>query len=91
MFGENSGRLVSGLVPLSRRQRTWGFMSPGMGVERVIHALALLGDIKPAPHYRIIGIAHPSWSSREAARYRRDLLETAETLEVGDCVEFGPV
>ncbi len=29
---------------------TWGFMSPGMGVERVIQALALLGDIKPAPH-----------------------------------------
>lgn len=70
---------------------TWGFMSPGMGVERVIHALALLGDIKPAAHYRIIGIAHPSWSSREAVRHRRDLLETAETLGVGDCVEFGPV
>ena len=70
---------------------TWGFMSPGMGVERVIQALALLGDIKPAPHYRIIGIAHPSWSNREAARHRRNLLKTAETLGVGDCVEFGPI
>ncbi|MCH7585462.1 MAG: glycosyltransferase [Acidobacteria bacterium] len=76
---------------IRRHILTWGFMSPGMGVERVIQALALLGDIEPAPHYRIIGVAHPSWSNTKAARHRRELLETAEALGVGDCVEFGPV
>jgi glycosyltransferase involved in cell wall biosynthesis len=74
-----------------RRILTWGFMSPGVGVERIIHALALLGDIEPAPHYRIIGIADPTWLNTEAARHRRGLRKTAETLGVGDCVEFGPV
>ncbi|MEE8375186.1 MAG: glycosyltransferase [Acidimicrobiia bacterium] len=76
---------------IRRRILTWGFMSPGMGVERIIHALALLGDIEPAPHYRIIGVAHPTWSNTEAARHRRQLLKTAEALGVGDSVEFGPV
>jgi glycosyltransferase involved in cell wall biosynthesis len=62
-----------------------------VGVERVIGALALLDDIEPAPRYRVIGVAHPAWSTAEAAGYRDELRKSAEALGVSESVEFGPV
>jgi glycosyltransferase involved in cell wall biosynthesis len=76
---------------LRRRILTWGFLSPGVGAERVIGALALLDDIDPAPQYRVIGVCHPAWPPDEVARYRDELRQAAEALGVGESVEFGPV
>jgi glycosyltransferase involved in cell wall biosynthesis len=76
---------------LRRRILTWGFLNPGMGIDRVIQALAQLDDIAPAPHYRVIGVAHPAWSAEDAAGYRDELRKTAEALGVSESVEFGPI
>jgi glycosyltransferase involved in cell wall biosynthesis len=70
---------------------TWGFIAPGMGAERVIRALALLGDLDPSPQYRVVGVTDPSWTRKEAARYRRSLKEEAERLGVADQVELVPL
>jgi glycosyltransferase involved in cell wall biosynthesis len=81
-----------GLRPEPRRQiLTWGFIEPGAGAERVIRALALLSDLDPKPRYRVVGIADPAWSQREASTYRRRLRAQAEELGVADQVELVPM
>ena len=88
------GSTWSALEPprgLRRRILTWGFLSPDVGAERVIRALALLDDVDPPPRYRIVGVCHPARPLDEAARYRDELRQTAEALGVGESVEFGAV
>lgn len=70
---------------------TWGFLAPGMGAERVVRALALLGDMKPQPRYRLIGVTDPGWSRSEAVSYRHMLLMEAERLGVGSQFEVVPL
>lgn len=70
---------------------TWGFMAPGMGAERVVRALPLLGDMAPEPRYRLIGVTDPGWSRREAASYRHMLLMEAERLGVDGQVDVVPL
>lgn len=70
---------------------TWGFIEPGVGAERVIRAMALLSDLDPRPRYRVVGVADPGWSQREAATYRRSLKAQAEELGVADQVDLVPL
>ncbi len=70
---------------------TWGFLSPGMGAERVIRALSLLADLDPPPRYRLIGVTDPGWSRREAASYRSSLTRLAQHHGVGDLLEMTPI
>lgn len=88
------GSSWSALAPRQTPRRhilTWGFMLPGMGVERLIRALANLRDIAPPPQYTVVGIAHPTWPRSEAVKYRRDMLQTAEILGLGGRVRFGAI
>jgi len=74
-----------------RRILTWGYLAPGMGAERVLRALSLLGDIEPPISYRLIGVSDPAWTRRQAVAYRDALTEEAKRLEVDDRFEMVPL
>ena len=70
------------------RLLTWGLLSRGKGVEWGIRALALLGDLEPAPEYVIAGCTHPKVRAHEGEQYREGLHELAEGLGVMDRIRF---
>ena len=70
---------------------TWGFLAPGIGVERVIRVLPQLSDLEPTARYRIIGVPDPGWSRQEVDSYRDDLLTQGTTLGVADRFELVPI
>lgn len=67
---------------------TWGLLGPGKGVERVIDALPALRDLRPRPHYLVVGETHPKVLEREGERYRDALGERAARLGVADMVTW---
>lgn len=67
---------------------TWGLLGPGKGVERVIDALPDLRDLRPRPHYLVVGETHPKVLEREGERYRDALGERATRLGVDDMVTW---
>ncbi len=52
---------------------TWGLLGPGKGIEWGIRALAHLGDLDPAPLYRVLGQTHPKVVIDQGEQYRRSL------------------
>ena len=76
--------------PPNRRQQilTWGLLGPGKGIEWGIEAMALLGDLRPAPHYVVAGRTHPKVLARQGERYRDSLTSRADRVGVGDRVRF---
>jgi glycosyltransferase involved in cell wall biosynthesis len=82
------------LQPDDRDRRqilSWGYMTPGMGAERVIHALPRLGSLDPKPRYRLIGVTDPGWTRQEGDAYRAYLGAEAERLGVEDQVDIVPM
>lgn len=67
---------------------TWGLLGPGKGVEWGIQAMALLGGLKPAPQYRVLGQTHPKVVQESGNAYRRFLRDEVSRLRVGSSVEF---
>ncbi len=67
---------------------TWGLLGPGKGIEWVIDALALLGDLVPRPRYVIAGETHPRVLAQAGERYRHELADRARRLGVGHLVTF---
>jgi glycosyltransferase involved in cell wall biosynthesis len=67
---------------------TWGLLGPGKGIEWGIEALALLGDLRPAPRYLILGETHPVVRARDGEAYRSSLVERARRRGVAGRVEF---
>ncbi len=67
---------------------TWGLIGPGKGIEWGIRALAELGDLTPAPLYRVLGQTHPKVVLEEGQRYRRSLLALVDELALADDVEI---
>jgi glycosyltransferase involved in cell wall biosynthesis len=67
---------------------TWGLLGPGKGIEWAIDAMALLGDLRPAPRYLVAGSTHPKVLARHGERYRESLRARALELGVGDRVRF---
>ena len=67
---------------------TWGLLGEGKGIEWAIAALALLRDLDPAPHYRIVGETHPRVLERQGEQYRESLVRRAADLAVADSVHF---
>lgn len=67
---------------------TWGLIGPGKGIEDGITAMALLGDLVPAPRYLVVGQTHPKVREREGERYRASLEQRARDLGVEDRVAF---
>ena len=67
---------------------TWGLLGPGKGVEWVIDALSMLGDLDPVPHYVVAGRTHPKVLAREGERYREMLQQRVLDNDVGHMVTF---
>lgn len=101
---EISGRARIEVIPhgsawspfaLRKRSRrnilSWGFITPGMGAERVLRSMALLGDLRPSPRYRLVGVGDPGWSRGDVADYRLFLASEADRLGIGDGFEMIPM
>ena len=67
---------------------TWGLLGEGKGIEWALHALAGLGDIAPAPQYRIVGQTHPRVREREGEAYRDGLVALTHSLGLEAMVKF---
>jgi glycosyltransferase involved in cell wall biosynthesis len=67
---------------------TWGLLGLGKGIEHVIDALALLGDMSVRPHYTISGVTHPKVLARSGDRYRQSLMQRCVDVGVADLVHF---
>jgi glycosyltransferase involved in cell wall biosynthesis len=67
---------------------TWGLLGPGKGIEWAIDALALLGDVTPAPRYLIAGNTHPKVAASTGETYREMLTERARRAGLGASVSF---
>ncbi|GGK80996.1 glycosyltransferase [Mangrovihabitans endophyticus] len=67
---------------------TWGLLGPGKGIEWALRAVALLGDLDPAPVYTIAGRTHPKVLEQQGDRYRESLRELAADLGVTDRVRW---
>jgi glycosyltransferase involved in cell wall biosynthesis len=67
---------------------TWGLLGPGKGIEHVIDALAIVGDVGPRPHYTVAGVTHPRVLAHQGEVYRESLLARSERLGLGTQVTF---
>ncbi|MDY7090242.1 MAG: glycosyltransferase [Actinomycetota bacterium] len=67
---------------------TWGLLGPGKGIEWAIRALALLGDLDPAPVYTVAGRTHPKVLEQFGDVYRDSLKELAASLGVTGSVRW---
>jgi glycosyltransferase involved in cell wall biosynthesis len=83
-------------VPISPRVKrasrptilTFGLLRPGKGIERVIDAMASLGDVAGRPRYLVAGPTHPAVLAAEGEAYREARIEQARSLGVADSVSF---
>ena len=83
-------------VPISPRVKrasrptilTFGLLRPGKGIERVIDAMASLGDVPGRPRYLVAGPTHPTELAAEGEAYRDARIEQARRLGVADSVSF---
>lgn len=71
-----------------RIMMTFGLLSPGKGIERVIDALPAIVDDFPDVLYRIVGATHPNLLASEGETYRRQLQHRAEALGVSDNIAW---
>lgn len=67
---------------------TWGLIGPGKGIEHMIDAMALLGDLAPSVRYTIAGVTHPNVLAHEGDRYRESLIQRAFDNGVARSVLF---
>jgi glycosyltransferase involved in cell wall biosynthesis len=67
---------------------TWGLLGPGKGIEWAIEAMALLGDVHPAPRYVIAGQTHPKVLLREGEAYRDRLVALVRERGLHATVSF---
>lgn len=67
---------------------TWGLIGPGKGIEWGIRAMALLGDLDPAPLYRVLGQTHPKVVIDQGERYRDSLTALVDELGLTGRVEI---
>ena len=67
---------------------TWGFVSPGKGIEHGIAAIARLGTRSPAISYIVAGETHPKVRAAQGEQYRDALKAQASALGVAERVQF---
>lgn len=67
---------------------TWGLLGPGKGIEHMIRAMSLLGDLHPRVRYTVAGATHPNVFARDGDRYRQSLIRAAWATGVASSVSF---
>ncbi|MBV9332117.1 MAG: glycosyltransferase family 4 protein [Alphaproteobacteria bacterium] len=67
---------------------TFGLLSPGKGLERVIEALPAIVEKHPNTVYRIVGATHPNLVRQQGEAYREKLQAEAEALGVAGHIEW---
>ena len=65
---------------------TWGLIGPGKGIEWAVEAMALLGDLDPAPRYVVAGTTHPKVLLQQGESYRDGLRQRIHELGLTDSV-----
>lgn len=88
------GATVPTEPPLKRPSRptilTWGLLSPGKGIERVIEAMSSLKHLPGRPRYLVVGPTHPKVLADDGEAYRDALTEQARRSGVADSVLLDP-
>ncbi|RAV17258.1 glycosyl transferase family 1 [Mycolicibacterium sp. GF69] len=88
------GATVPTMSRLKRPSRptilTWGWLSHGDGIERVIDVMASLQNVPGRPRYLVAGPTHPRAMAVNGDSYREDLIEQARRCGVADSVSFDP-
>lgn len=87
-LGRDEARRQLGLEGDGPLLSTFGLLSPGKGIELVIHAMALLRSEHPALRYVVAGRTHPEVARRDGERYRMCLQALAADLGLADRVVF---
>jgi glycosyltransferase involved in cell wall biosynthesis len=86
------GATIPTIASTVRRGRptvlTWGLLGPGKGIERVIEAMASLGDVAGRPRYLVAGQTHPKVLAADGEAYRDARMEQARRSGVADSVSF---
>jgi glycosyltransferase involved in cell wall biosynthesis len=67
---------------------TFGLLSPGKGIETMIHAMPVIVAEHPDALYVVLGATHPNLIAREGEKYRDGLKALAADIGVADNVAF---
>jgi polysaccharide biosynthesis protein PslF len=67
---------------------TWGLIGPGKGLETAIDAFAGLKNLRPLPHYIILGKTHPKVQASQGDAYLESLVARVHDLGLDDLIEF---
>lgn len=67
---------------------TFGFLSPGKGIEYAIQAMSQVVQRHPKAHYLVLGETHPVVREERGEVYRHHLLALASTLNLKNHVTF---
>ncbi|BBY28180.1 glycosyltransferase [Mycolicibacterium sediminis] len=69
---------------------TWGLLRPGKGVERVIHAMGALRELRGQPRYLVTGRTHPRALADDGESYREARLDQVKRDGLVGAVTFEP-
>jgi len=85
-----TGERAKSALGISRKiiLSTFGFLSPGKGVEYVIEALPQVVEKFPNVRFLVAGVTHPAVLAREGETYRNFLVKKVRQLGLSGCVSF---